>query len=165
VSMLRRHILDPCLAYLAGSCPWIYTAASLRHLHRFWCSLRDCQRRIKHVFECLIYADRERELSSIDAAQPKRRVSQNSRRPLQPFYMLCFKYAIVKFPPQTRTYSAHICGVLVLVMCMSAFELTMLSPRIILHQKSTLLSKVRPLTHLLLCTMTIGICSIIAKKP
>jgi hypothetical protein len=41
----------------------------------------------------------------------------------------------------------------------------MLSPRIMEHQKRTLLSKVRPLTHLDLWTMTMGICSIIAKKP
>lgn len=42
---------------------------------------------------------------------------------------------------------------------------TILSPKIMEHQNRTLLSSVRPLTHLLLCTMTIGICSIMAKKP
>jgi hypothetical protein len=42
---------------------------------------------------------------------------------------------------------------------------TILSPKIMLHQKRTLFSRVRPLTHLLLWTMTIGICNIIAMKP
>ena len=44
-------------------------------------------------------------------------------------------------------------------------RLTILNPSIILHQNSTLFNKVLPLTHRLLCTMTIGICSIMAKKP
>jgi len=43
--------------------------------------------------------------------------------------------------------------------------LTILSPKIIEHQNKTLLSSVRPLTHLLLWTMTMGICSIMAKNP
>lgn len=41
----------------------------------------------------------------------------------------------------------------------------MLSPRIMLHQNKTLFSNVRPLTHLLLCTITMGIWSIMAKNP
>lgn len=45
------------------------------------------------------------------------------------------------------------------------FKLTILNPNTILHQNSTLFSSVLPLTHLLRCTMTMGICSIIAKKP
>lgn len=36
-------------------------------------------------------------------------------------------------------------------------KLTILKPRIMEHQNRTLFNKVRPLTHLLLCTMTIGI--------
>jgi hypothetical protein len=44
-------------------------------------------------------------------------------------------------------------------------QLTMLSPKIMLHQKRTLFNRVRPLTHLLRCNITIGIWSIIAMKP
>jgi hypothetical protein len=44
-------------------------------------------------------------------------------------------------------------------------QLTILNPSTILHQNSTLFNNVLPLTHLLLCTMTIGICSIMAKNP
>lgn len=44
-------------------------------------------------------------------------------------------------------------------------KLTILNPSTILHQNSTLFNSVLPLTHLLLCTMTIGICSIMAKNP
>jgi hypothetical protein len=43
--------------------------------------------------------------------------------------------------------------------------LTKLSPKIILHQNSTLFSSVRFLTQGSLCTMTIGICIIIMKNP
>ena len=49
----------------------------------------------------------------------------------------------------TRTYSAHI----------------MLKPKIILHQNNTLFNRVLPRTHLLLCIITIGICSIMATNP
>ena len=44
-------------------------------------------------------------------------------------------------------------------------KLTILNPNTILHQNSTLFNSVLPLTHLLLCTMTMGICSIMAKNP
>lgn len=42
---------------------------------------------------------------------------------------------------------------------------TMLSPRIMLHQKRTLLSSVFFRIHLTRWIMTIGICSIMAMKP
>lgn len=41
----------------------------------------------------------------------------------------------------------------------------MLSPEIMLHQNNTLFNNVRPLIHLLLCTKTIGIWSIMAMNP
>ena len=47
----------------------------------------------------------------------------------------------------------------------TAAELTKLSPKIILHQNSTLFSNVLFLTHGSLCTITIGICIIIMKNP
>lgn len=53
------------------------------------------------------------------------------------------------------SFALHLCGK----------SLTIASPRIIEHQKSTLFKTVRPLTHLDRCTSTIGICSIIAMNP
>jgi hypothetical protein len=54
----------------------------------------------------------------------------------------------------TKHTSVHL---LVLVGYISSWQLTMLSPKIMLHQKRTLFNRVRPLTHLLRCSITIGI--------
>jgi hypothetical protein len=65
----------------------------------------------------------------------------------------------------TSTYRAHICSKLAVIVVEWVEILTMLSPNTILHQNRTLFNSVRPLIHLLRCTMTMGICSIMAKKP
>ncbi|KAJ8107181.1 hypothetical protein OPT61_g9042 [Boeremia exigua] len=68
-------------------------------------------------------------------------------------------------PPTTPAHTAHTSTTVSSVQEAKRETLTILNPSTILHQNSTLFSSVLPLTHLLLCTITIGICSIIAQNP